>query len=174
MSHVSQALEIMGVPQYKSKSFVLERREVELEGGYFDSSNDISVFRDIFSPLIYHPQLFEKPEAPMDENMVFTEGDRRKDEMEELANDMKLEEIDERMDRRHERSLWKLMGGESDRKGYESMEGNEGYTSKSDEETTAPLGRRYYDSLRLRPAGGEVKSQPFILSDDEAKAEMSE
>jgi hypothetical protein len=99
--------------------------------------------------------------------------------MAELAEDMRQETMDEKMDERHEKALWKSMGlGDTGiRKGEaatasgdkEERDQEESTGESSDEE---PMSRmQWHDPLRLRPIGGAVKSQPFIFSDDEEEDE---
>ena len=141
--------------------------------------------------------------ASDDEDLA--DAKQKAERMAELAREVAQEDNDERWDRRHEEHLWRLMGESGnksdDRKVHgepmdedESME-NSSTNEEEDDETMGEnsedeMGRneeeevrwslaqgpsKGFNSLRMVPAGGEVKSQPFILdSDDDEKNAMSE
>jgi len=136
-----------------------------------------------------------------DDEDELADARERAEGMADLAREVAEDEIDELLDQRHEEYLWRLMGvgmraekGRKTRSGAgveeeeESMgdrseddskstvESEEGMDEDEDKEEEVRLGllqgtSRAFNSLRLVAAGGNVKSQPFILDSDDDAAE---
>lgn len=192
--HISEALTLMGLSRLQDKSSVLREREAQLEADLTNPQDlaadpedeSATVHNAIYPPLIAHDVLLDEPDLVMEEDVVideYEEEDHRAAAIAELTEDLREEEVDQRMDERHERALWKLMGLGDGRTGIPGQEDeDESMAEESQEESTDKDSdydddlvdrRQYHNSLRLRPIGrGGVKSQPFIFSEDEEKAEM--
>lgn len=174
----------------ETKSFGLREREAELVGHLRSAADPealgvITIHNSVYPPLIAHEGLLETPEILMEDDIIFREDQEgeKAARMAELAEDLRQEVMDEKVDERHEKALWKSMGlGDTgvQRKGEtatafaeeEERDQEESTGESSDEE---PMSRtQWHNPLRLRPIGGAVKSQPFIFSDDEEEdgAEM--
>lgn len=159
----------------------------------------------VYHPSLLEPDLIDIQDvllASEDEDLADVKA--KAEGMAELAREVAQEDNDERWDRRHEEYLWRLMGengkeGDDTKVDSELMGEDESMedSSTDEEEEDGTMGEntedgmghneeavrwglvqgpsRGFNSLRMVPAGGDVKSQPFILdSDDDEKNAMSE
>jgi hypothetical protein len=133
---------------------------------------------EVYPPLINHPCLLG-PEFGLNKQPVddIVDPPTRLEASLDAEESEKLESMDTYNAQRHERMLWRLVGKEdeieSDNDGV--LEEEEGENNTSDYEMQrlrmAPRNRGAPNWM-FRPAGGAIKSQPFVnTSDEEGESE---
>jgi hypothetical protein len=150
-----------------SKRALLERIEQRIIGGESKEDGDMEdgdppkpwscLAREVYPPLINHPCLldpaFELNKQPIDDVM---DPPTRFDAFLDAEQGEKLESMDLHNSKRHERMLWRLVGEENDIESDGVSQGEE-----------EGLQKRGALKWMFRPAGGAIKSQPYVNTSDE-------